>query len=167
GLRRAEVCAAPVQPRHAAARPAHHQGRGGHAPVRGMETLRDASILLARVGIGIIVVAHGWPKFFALRLSRVRGPVARLGMPQPHVTAAIVAGVELAAGVALIAGILTPLAGILLGVDMVGAFYFVHATNGPFVAENGWELVVALGVGALLIAAVGAGRFSVDRVLGG
>src|SRR5699024_9224554 len=82
-------------------------------------------------------------------------------------TAAIVAGVELAAGVALIAGILTPLAGILLGVDMVGAFYFVHATNGPFVAENGWELVVALGVGALLIAAVGAGRFSVDRVLGG
>src|SRR5699024_12390930 len=79
----------------------------------------------------------------------------------------IVAGVELAAGVALIAGILTPLAGILLGVDMVGAFYFVHATNGPFVAENGWELVVALGVGALLIAAVGAGRFSFDCVIGG
>ena len=135
--------------------------------MRGMETLQDASILLARVGIGIIFVAHGWQKFFTLGVSRVGEQFAGMGVPQPHVTAAIVAGVELAAGVALIAGILTPLAGILLGVDMVGAFYFVHATNGPFVAENGWELVVALGVGALLIAAVGAGRFSVDRVLGG
>ena len=89
------------------------------------------------------------------------------GVPQPFVTASIVAGVELVAGIALVAGILTPLAGILLGVDMAGALYFVHATNGPFVSQNGWELVVALGVGALLVAAVGAGRFSVDRALGG
>jgi putative oxidoreductase len=50
---------------------------------------------------------------------------------------------------------------------MAGALYFVHATNGPFVTQNGWELVVALGVGVLLVAAVGAGRFSIDRALGG
>ncbi|MDZ4233899.1 MAG: DoxX family protein, partial [Dietzia sp.] len=92
---------------------------------------------------------------------------AGYGIPQPEVTAAVVAGVELIAGIALIAGILTPLAGILLAVDMAGALYFVHATNGPFVTQNGWELVVALGVGVLLIAAVGAGRFSIDRALGG
>ena len=115
----------------------------------------------------MIFVAHGWQKFFTLGLTRVGEQFASFGVPQPHVTAMIVAGVELVAGIALIAGILTPLAGILLGADMAGAFYFVHATNGPFVTQNGWELVVALGVGALLIAAVGAGRFSIDRVLGG
>ncbi|EFV90948.1 DoxX family protein [Dietzia sp. E1] len=132
-----------------------------------METLRDAAILLARVGIGVVFVAHGWQKFFTLGLARVGEQFAGYGIPQPEVTAAIVAGVELVAGVALVAGLLTPLAGILLGVDMAGALYFVHATHGPFVTQNGWELVVALGVGALLIAAVGAGRFSIDRVLGG
>ncbi|AVM63194.1 MULTISPECIES: DoxX family protein [Dietzia] len=132
-----------------------------------METLRDAAILLARVGIGVVFVAHGWQKFFTLGLARVGEQFAGYGIPQPEVTAAIVAGVELVAGVALVAGLLTPLAGILLGVDMAGALYFVHATHGPFVTQNGWELVMALGVGALLIAAVGAGRFSIDRVLGG
>ncbi|MCT1884425.1 DoxX family protein [Dietzia cinnamea] len=132
-----------------------------------METLRDAAILLARVGIGVVFVAHGWQKFFTLGLARVGEQFAGYGIPQPEVTAAIVAGVELVAGVALVAGLLTPLAGILLGVDMAGALYFVHAIHGPFVTQNGWELVVALGVGALLIAAVGAGRFSIDRVLGG
>lgn len=135
--------------------------------MRGMETLRDAAILLARVGIGVVFVAHGWQKFFTLGLARVGEQFAGYGIPQPEVTAAIVAGVELVAGAALVAGLLTPLAGILLGVDMAGALYFVHATHGPFVTQNGWELVVALGVGALLIAAVGAGRFSIDRVLGG
>lgn len=135
--------------------------------MRGTETLRDAAILLARVGIGVVFVAHGWQKFFTLGLARVGEQFAGYGIPQPEVTAAIVAGVELVAGVALVAGLLTPLAGILLGVDMAGALYFVHATHGPFVTQNGWELVVALGVGALLIAAVGAGRFSIDRVLGG
>ncbi|GLB64189.1 hypothetical protein NCCP2495_20680 [Dietzia sp. NCCP-2495] len=132
-----------------------------------METLTDAAILLARVGLGVVFVAHGWQKFFTLGVTRVGEQFATYGVPQPFVTAAIVAGVELVAGIALVAGILTPLAGILLGVDMAGAFYFVHATNGPFVTQNGWELVVALGVGALLVAAVGAGRFSVDRALGG
>ncbi|OAH61008.1 hypothetical protein AYJ66_13710 [Dietzia cinnamea] len=132
-----------------------------------METLRDAAILLARVGIGVVFVAHGWQKFFTLGLARVGEQFAGYGIPQPEITAAIVAGVEVVAGVALVAGLLTPLAGILLGVDMAGALYFVHATHGPFVTQNGWELVVALGVGALLIAAVGAGRFSIDRLLGG
>ncbi|HMT48624.1 DoxX family protein [Dietzia sp. UBA5065] len=132
-----------------------------------METLTDAAILLARVGLGAVFVAHGWQKFFTLGLGRVGEQFAAYGVPQPQVTVAVVAGVELIAGIALIAGILTPLAGILLGVDMAGAFYFVHATHGPFITQNGWELVVALGVGSLLVAAVGAGRFSVDRVLGG
>ena len=146
---------------------AHRQSGPGHSPVKGMDTLQDVAILLARIGIGVVFVAHGWQKFFTLGLGTVGEQFAAFGVPQPHVTAAIVAGVELIAGVALIAGILTPLAGVLLGVTMAGAFYFVHATNGPFVTRDGWELVVALGVGALLIAGVGAGRFSVDRALGG
>ena len=129
--------------------------------------LRDFALLLARLGLGVIFVAHGWQKFFDLGLDRVAGQFHTIGIPQPEVTAAIVAGVELVAGVALVLGILTPLAGILLAVDMLGAFYFVHATNGPFVENQGWELVLALFVGTVMLAAVGAGRFSLDKAFGG
>jgi len=41
----------------------------------------------------------------------------------------------------------------------------VHIGNGVFITENGWELVAALGAGALLLAAAGAGAYSVDRTL--
>jgi putative oxidoreductase len=49
---------------------------------------------------------------------------------------------------------------------MLGALLIVHIENGVFVANNGYELVVALGSGALLLAVFGAGRFAVDAVLG-
>ena len=50
---------------------------------------------------------------------------------------------------------------------MLGAAVFVHFENGVFAADNGYELVVALGVGSLLLAAFGAGRISIDGVTKG
>ncbi|MDP9793940.1 putative membrane protein YphA (DoxX/SURF4 family) [Catenuloplanes nepalensis] len=51
----------------------------------------------------------------------------------------------------------------LLALNMLGAYVFAHAGNGMFVDAGGAELV--LGVGALLLTAIGAGRFSVDALL--
>jgi putative oxidoreductase len=63
-------------------------------------------------------------------------------------------------------GAFTAVAGGLLFLDMLGALLFVHIKNGVFVGEGGYELVVALGVGSLLLAVFGAGRYSVDGMLG-
>lgn len=131
------------------------------------DSARDFALLFARLALGVIFVAHGWQKFFQQGLEYTSGQFAGFGVPQPEVSAAIIAGVELIAGAALVLGLLTPLAGILLAIDMVGAFYFVHATNGVFVMQGGWELVVGLCAGVVLIAVVGAGRFSLDHALGG
>lgn len=60
---------------------------------------------------------------------------------------------------------LTTVAGVLLALDMAGAFLFVHMSNGVFVANGGWELVVVLGLFSLMVAATGAGRFSLDNAL--
>ena len=50
---------------------------------------------------------------------------------------------------------------------MIGAFPFVHAGAGLFVEQGGYELVLTLGAAALLLAVIGAGRFSLDHLLTG
>ncbi len=49
---------------------------------------------------------------------------------------------------------------------MLGAYLFVHmGGNGVYVSDGGWELVAVLGLASLLLAAVGAGAFGLDRFL--
>ena len=86
-------------------------------------------------------------------------------MPAAPAAAWFAAVVELAGGVALVLGLAVPVAGLLLLVDMIGAFAFVHAGAGVFVEQGGSELVLALGAVALLLAVLGAGRYSVDHLL--
>ena len=49
---------------------------------------------------------------------------------------------------------------------MLGAFVLVHLGNGVFVDQGGFELVAALGAGALILAAAGPGTWSVDHLVG-
>ena len=90
---------------------------------------------------------------------------AGMGVPAPQASALFAALVELAGGAALIVGVATPIAGLLLALDMLGAFLLVHAGNGVFIDRGGFELVAALGAAALVLAATGAGRVSVDHVV--
>ena len=68
-----------------------------------------------------------------------------------------------------ILGAFTTVVGALVAVDMAGAALFVHIPKGEgiFVKTNGWELVGVIAAGALLLAAYGAGRWSVDALLAG
>ena len=71
-------------------------------------------------------------------------------------------------GIALIAGLLTPLgAGGVVG-TMVVAFAINHRGNGFFIFRpgEGWEYVMVLGLCALPLGAIGAGRWSLDHALG-
>ncbi len=128
---------------------------------------RDVAMLMARLGLGIIFIAHGWQKLNTNGLDATKATFDGMGVPLPELSAYFATFVELIGGVALVLGIFTPIVGILLFVDMLGAFLFVHYDMGVFVGEGGYELVVALGLGSLLLAAVGAGRFSLDGVSGG
>ena len=74
--------------------------------------------------------------------------------------------VELVAA-ALLLGAATVVAGALVVLDMLGAFLLVHIGNGVFVTDGGFELVWAIAAAALVLVAVGPGRFSVDAALAG
>ncbi|GAA2519635.1 DoxX family protein [Winogradskya humida] len=128
-------------------------------------TLRDVVLLITRVAVGVVFVAHGWQKFTEWGLAGTGASFDQMGVPLPVASAWFAAIVELAGGIALIAGIAVPAVALLLAADMLGAFFIVHLGNGVFVSGNGYELVLTLAAAALLFAAVGAGRYSVDRLL--
>ncbi|TDB74055.1 DoxX family protein [Micromonospora sp. KC721] len=129
--------------------------------------VRDVVILLARVGIGIVFFAHGWQKLVTNGIDGTAAFFDQAGVPLPTLSAWFAALVELIGGAALIVGAGLPIAGLLLAVTMAGAFLFVHAGKGLFIDQGGYEYVLTLGAASLLLAAVGASRFSVDHLLFG
>jgi putative oxidoreductase len=128
---------------------------------------RDALLLVARVLLGVVLIAHGWQKFAAYGLGGTAGSFAQMGVPLPAVSAVFAAVVELVGGAALLLGAATVVAGALVVLDMLGAFLLVHIGNGVFVTDGGFELVWAIAAAALVLVAVGPGRFSVDAALAG
>jgi putative oxidoreductase len=128
--------------------------------------LTDLALLVARVALGVILVAHGWQKFDEWTVAGTASSFGDMGIPAPTLSATFVTAVEMIGGVALVIGLLTPVVAVLNIVNMLGALVMVHADNGIFVAENGFELVLAIFAGLVTVAILGAGRFSTDGLLG-
>ena len=120
-----------------------------------------------RVVLGFLFVAHGWQKFNEWTIAGTQAAFGQMGIPAANIAAPIVAGLELAGGIALILGLLTRLVAALLTLDMLGALVLVHAPAGVFVDGGGYELVLLLGAASLALALVGPGRISVDRAVFG
>ena len=126
---------------------------------------RDAAALLVRIGLGIVFIAHGWQKLSTNGIDGTAAFFDQAGVPLPTASAWAAALLELGGGVALVLGALVPVVSALLVMDMLGAYVFVHAGNGVFVQDGGYELVLALGAACVLLAVIGAGRMSLDHLL--
>jgi putative oxidoreductase len=130
----------------------------------------DVGLLVLRVVVGAFFAGHGSQKLFAWfgghGLSRTGRAFEAMGL-HPGRTMAAIAGVsELAGGVLLAAGLLTPLAAALVIATMTLAIAIVHWRHGPWVAEGGWEYNLVLIAVAFAVTAVGPGKYSLDRALG-
>lgn len=125
--------------------------------------IKDVAALIGRIAVGIVFVAHGWQKFTEWGLTGTGASFEKMGVPLPSVAAVFAATVELAGGLALIAGVALPVVGLLLAADMLGALFIVHLPNG-LLGEGGAELVVVLG-GAALALGFNGGAYALDRVL--
>ncbi|MCO6008878.1 DoxX family protein [Actinoallomurus purpureus] len=131
----------------------------------------DVVALLARCGVGVVFLAHGWQKI-QVGVNATGHNFDAMGVPAPTAAAVYSTFVELLGGTALILGVGLPVAGTLLFLDMAGAFVFVHAEHGVFLVDkgtprNGFELVLVLGLVSLLFAAGGGGRLTLDHRLFG
>ncbi|GAB3192255.1 DoxX family protein [Nesterenkonia suensis] len=134
-------------------------------PSAAAPALTDLALLIARVALGVILVAHGWQKFDEWTVAGTAASFEGMGIPAPTASATLVTGVELIGGALLILGLLTPVVAALNAVSMLVALFLVHAPAGLFVSEGGYELVLALFAGLIILAVGGAGRFSLDRLI--
>lgn len=124
----------------------------------------NIGLLILRVIVGIVFVAHGAQKVFVWGIDGVTAGFAGMGVPAPAVVATLVAFGELLGGIALIAGVLTRLASLGLAIIMVGAVTLAHLPAG-FFAPEGYEFTLTLAAASLALMFAGAGQLSVDAAL--
>lgn len=136
-------------------------------PAKKYPVLDDIVLLLARIALGVILIAHGWQKFNEWTLAGTSAAFVDMGIPAPSVTSAVAASAELIGGVLILIGLLTPVVAILNVLVQLSALVLVHAPAGLFIDNGGYELVLGLASGLLLIAVRGAGKFSIDALLPG
>lgn len=124
----------------------------------------DIGIAILRIVIGAVFVAHGGQKLFVFGFDGLAGAFGQMGIPLPGLVGPAVALVELFAGLALIAGLLTRLAAFGLGVTMLGALFIAHLAAGFFLPA-GFEYVLTLLGATATLMLTGAGSYSLDAKL--
>lgn len=130
-----------------------------------MTTTNHVLTFLARLLLGVILIAHGYDKFAITGLEGVTGFFDSIGIPAAGLAAPLTAAFEILAGVLLILGLFTRVVAGLAALLMLMAALFAHLSAGIYVANGGWELVGAIGAGALLLIAGGAGAYSLDHLI--
>ncbi len=121
----------------------------------------DTAQLILRLGVGIIFVFHGFVKLFgAGSIEQFSGMLAGLHFPIPTFFAYLVGAVEFFGGIAMLLGIFTDIAAILLAIIMAVAFVVVKSQKGWLPAG---DVDIALLVASLAIFFGGPGKFSVIK----
>ncbi|MEU8383734.1 DoxX family protein [Streptosporangium sp. NPDC048865] len=129
-----------------------------------LDKAQPYALLVARIALGVIFLYHGTQKFLG-GLGQTAATFESSGIPLAAVAAPTVATLEVVGGIALILGAALPVFGVLLTLVMLGALAFVHLANGFSVREGGYEFVLALAAGTLVVAFSGGGALAVDTFL--
>lgn len=133
-----------------------------------LSTNNSPVLAIVRIALGIVILPHGLQK--ALGLFGGGGISGTLGFFQqtwgiPAFVTLLVIAAESLGALALIAGLLSRVAALGIGIVMLGAVVIVHWQNGFFMGNGGFEfhiLAIAM-AGAVMLQ--GGGALSVDRML--
>jgi putative oxidoreductase len=126
----------------------------------------DVGLLVPRIALGPMLVAHGWNKVFgAGGLSGTARWFDGLGLRPGWLHARLAAATELGAGVLLTLGLLTGIASTAFVALMLVATLTDHRGKGYFVFKGGSEYTLLVATVAAGIAALGPGEWSLDHVL--
>lgn len=127
-------------------------------------------LFLIRAVLGLLLFAHGCQKLFGWwgghGLEGTGGFFHSLGHRPGRQMAALAGASEATGGALLFLGLLTPLGAAAIIGTMAVAAISVHADNGLWATNGGYELPMFYGVVAAGLAFTGPGSFSIDNGLG-
>lgn len=134
----------------------------------------DLGLLILRLAVGATMIVHGLQKLTGWwdgpGLDGFEAAVESAGYRYSEILATVGAIGEVAAGVLLVLGLLTPLAAAAVVAIMINAVLFKHNLEPGlqyFAAEqSGVEFEVLLGAAAVAIVLTGPGRIAVDGARG-
>lgn len=125
--------------------------------------------LALRVPIGIILIAHGAQKLFGwfggYGLEGTGQWMASMGLEPGYLMALLAGSAEFFGGLALLIGLLTRPAAVVLAFTMLVAIFSTHIEHGLFLSNNGYEYALALFSVTSALALQGAGKYSLDNLL--
>lgn len=123
-------------------------------------------LLLIRLSLGATLLMHGWNHWLGGgKIPGTAGWFESLGLRPGVFQAWASVLTELAAGLGLIVGLLTPVACAATVGVMAVAGIVAHRPNGFFVFRDGYEYVLMIAVFAVALGAIGPGAASLDHVL--
>ncbi len=119
------------------------------------------ALALLRIVLGVIFLYHGYLKLFvAGGFKATVGFFTTLGIPVPLYSALLVSVAEFAGGILLIVGVITRLASLVLIFEMLVALFAVHIRNGFLVSKGGYEFVLLIIAGLVVVLNKGAGKLA-------
>lgn len=126
--------------------------------------LIDTAILVLRLAVGVIFVAHGAQKLFGAfgggGIEGLTQMLSGLGFGMPLFWAWALAISEFLAGIFLIVGVLPRLSASLIAIIMVVAITTVHGPEGFFAMQGGFEYQLLTIAACVSLILTGAGKFS-------
>ena len=129
----------------------------------------DIVLLLARLLFGLGVAGHSVQKLFGWfggpGIAGAGAIFEKLGFRPGPFFALSAALTEITAAALIVLGLLGPVGPALMVLIMLVACAAVWS-NGFFASRNGWEPAALYGMGGVLLAFTGPGRYSLDQLLG-
>jgi putative oxidoreductase len=131
--------------------------------LRYLDRLQPLALFVARLALGVIMVAHGYQNVFQHLHDHVH-MVAGLGLPAW--LGYVSSFAEFLGGLLVLIGFFTRVAAFALCIDLVVAIWKVHWHNG-LTGDHGFEFPLAVAALAFLLIFFGGGPISLDHVLRG
>ena len=130
----------------------------------------DLGFVLVRLILGLAIAAHGSQKLFAwfggYGLKGTGGFFEGLGF-RPGTLFAAASGVsEMLGGLLIVFGLGGPVGSMLVVATMIVAIFSVHAKNGFFQANGGYELNALYIAASIAVAFAPLSSFSLDSIFG-
>jgi putative oxidoreductase len=120
-------------------------------------------VLILRIALGAIFIAHGWPKLRDLKQTAKNFDA--MGFRPGKLSGTVTALLEFFGGILILIGLAVGPVSALFIIEFVVIIIWRLAKKMPFV--GGWELDLLILAGVIALFALGGGAFSLDRIFFG